>query len=158
NWRDFCIKGARAEQYRTHPARIRSPMKRLGDRYVPVTYETAIEEIATSLIRIRNEFGPDAIGDYLGNPGGFNVGNATFHAAFMAAICTSNSFSVGSVDQNAFHVAAEAVFGSAWFGLQMDIDATDFILLFGSNPAVSGMSWMGGAADGWRRTKAAVDR
>ena len=48
NWQDFCIKGSTADEFRTHPARLRSPMKRVGDRYVPVSNEEAIEGIAAA--------------------------------------------------------------------------------------------------------------
>ncbi len=158
NWRDYCIKGARADMTRTHPSRILHPMKRVDGRYVAVSYEMAIDQIAQELCKLRDQFGPDAIGDYAGNPAGFNVSNLSFHAGFFAALGTKNHFAVGSVDQNAFHYVAELMYGSAWFGLQTNIDKTDFILLFGSNPAVSAMSWMGGSANGWQRVKAMVAR
>jgi formate dehydrogenase len=151
NWKDFCIKGARADMMRSHPARIRQPMKRVGDSYVPVSYDIAIEEIAREISRIVDVHGPDAIGSYAGNPAGFNVSNSTFYGAFLAALGTRSHFMVGSVDQNSFHVVCDAMYGSAWFSMQTDPDYCDLLMLIGSNPAVSKMNWMGGSADGWRR-------
>lgn len=158
NWGDFCIKGARADRLRTHGYRIRQPMKRVGGRYVATSYEQAIDEIADALTRLRDEHGPDSIGDFRGNPAGFNISNSAFNAAFLAALGSKNHFDVGSIDQNAFHYVGAQMYGSEWFCLQTDIDKTDFILLIGSNPAVSAMSWMGGTPDGWRRVKAMVAR
>jgi formate dehydrogenase len=158
HWRDFCIKGARADRLRSHPSRIRQPMMRVGDKYQAVSYDVAVQGIGDKLRQIKAQHGPNAIAGYLGSPGGFNPGNGIFYSALLKALGSNNTFSTGSVDQNAFHVAAELMYGSPWLGLVTDIDQCDFILLIGSNPAVSAMNWMGSQTDGWNRVKAMVAR
>ncbi|MFC2950545.1 molybdopterin-dependent oxidoreductase [Marinicaulis aureus] len=151
SWEDFCIKAATSDELRTHPARLLSPMKRVGDRYVAVSYEDAIGEIADAFRRIMDEDGPDAIGSYTGNPNGFCFTNSVFHNAFMDALGSHNRFWVGSVDQNAVHYVGEEMYGSAWTALIPDVDDCKCFLLIGSNPAISAMNWVGAVPRGWKR-------
>lgn len=150
-WRDFCVKGATADQVRTHPLRLRSVMKRVGDRYVAVPYEEAVGEIGARLKGIIDVHGPDAVAGYLGNPGGFHCGAMMFFSALMDAIGTRNRSYTGSIDQNAHDYVAQHMYGSWWCSLQPDIDQCDCFLLVGTNPAISGMSWGGHSSDGWHR-------
>ncbi|MET0251985.1 MAG: molybdopterin-dependent oxidoreductase [Novosphingobium sp.] len=156
SWRDYCIKGARAGDLRDHPLRIRAPMKRVGDRYVAASYDEAIADIAGRLRAIIAEHGPDAFAAYAGNPAGFSFGSYSFTTALLQAVGSNSKFSVGSIDQNALLVAMEKMFGSSAVTLQPDIDASDFILLIGANPAISKMNWMGHTPEGWRRVLARV--
>jgi len=47
---------------------LRFPMKRVGDGYVRVSYEEAVQGVASALRRIMDAHGPDAIASYIGNP------------------------------------------------------------------------------------------
>ncbi|WP_164089226.1 molybdopterin-dependent oxidoreductase [Sphingorhabdus sp. YGSMI21] len=157
NWADFCIKGATADEYRTHPARLRSPMKRVGDRYVAVSHEEAVDGIAGAFRKIIERDGPDAIGAYVGNPNAFNFANSIFHGAFMDALGSHNRYWVGSIDQNAYHYVGEQMYGSSYTTLIPDVDQCRYLLLIGSNPAVSAMGWVGSVPNGWKRVLAAVE-
>ena len=154
SWRDFCIKGAKSHLSLNHPLRITSPMKRVGDKYVPASYEEAIEDISSRLNKIINEHGAEAVASYTGNPNGHNFGSALFQSLFLDAIGTQNRYWVGSIDQNALHVVSEALYGNPWVSLQTDIDHCDYFLLIGTNPAVSTMCWIGYSPDGWKRVLA----
>ncbi|MAY38033.1 MULTISPECIES: molybdopterin-containing oxidoreductase family protein [Spongiibacter] len=154
SWRDYCIKGAKSHLSLRHPDRITTPMKRVGDRYVAASYDEAIADIATRFNRLIDEHGPNAIGSYTGNPNGFNFGSALFHTMLLDAIGTESRFWVGSVDQNALHVASDAMYGNAWVSLQADIDHCDYFLLIGTNPQISTMCWIGYSPDGWKRVLA----
>ena len=151
SWRDFCIKGARSHLALTHPLRITTPMKRVGDRYVATSYEEAIQDISTRLKKIIKENGPEAVASYTGNPNGHNFGSALFQSLFLDAIGTRNRYWVGSIDQNALHVVSQALYGTPWVSLQTDIDYCDYFLLIGTNPAISTMCWIGYSPDGWKR-------
>ena len=67
-WRDFCVKGQQAHEVVTSPWRVRSPMKRVGTRFVKASYEEAIDDIANRLQAIIAQHGKDAVAGYLGNP------------------------------------------------------------------------------------------
>jgi formate dehydrogenase len=72
----------------------------------------------------------------------------------MEAVGTRSRYAVGSVDQNALHVVAEAMYGSALMVPVSDVDDCDYFLLVGTNPAVSAWNWLETVPGGWRRALA----
>ncbi|WP_193048257.1 molybdopterin-containing oxidoreductase family protein [Mycolicibacterium baixiangningiae] len=151
SWHDFCAKGRTADQLVDHPRRIVAPMRRVGDRYVEATWDEAITDIAARMNAAIEADGPDAIGAYYGNPSGFSGSNVIFMNAWLDAVGTRNRYFVGSVDQNAMHVVAEAMYGSMLMAPVSDIDNCDYFLLVGTNPAVSAWNWLETVPGGWRR-------
>jgi formate dehydrogenase len=151
SWRDFCAKGRTAGKLVEHPRRIANPMRRAGDGYVETTWAEAITDIAARMNALIDADSPDAIGVYYGNPAGFSSSNLVFLNGWLAAIGTQNRFAVGSVDQNALHVVARAMYGSELMSPVSDIDACDYFLLVGTNPAVSAWNWLETVPGGWRR-------
>ena len=157
-WRDFCRKGLTAGEVVAHPRRILSPMRRVGDRYEPATYEEAIAEIAAHLNRIIEQHGPDAVGSYSGNPLGFSFSATMFWNGLLDALGTGNRFWVGSVDQNNTHVVQEAMYGSELLALVPDIDDCKCFLLVGMDPVQSAFVWLESVPDGWHRVLDAQSR
>ncbi|MCB1749513.1 MAG: molybdopterin-dependent oxidoreductase [Gammaproteobacteria bacterium] len=151
SWRDFCVKAANAPAVVEHPRRLLQPMRRVGDRYLPATYEEAIDDIARRLARIRADHGAEAIASYAGNPSGMHFASGVMLSLFMNGLGSHNHFWVGSVDQNALHYVAEQMYGSPWVMLHPDVDNCECFLLIGSNPAVSTMCWIGRVPNGWKR-------
>jgi formate dehydrogenase len=150
-WQDFCAKGRTAAELVEHPRRITSPMRRVGDSYVEATWEEAVSDIAARMNAIIERDGPDAVGVYWGNPAGFSASNLPLQTAWLDAVGTGSRYAVGSVDQNAMHIVADAMYGSALFTLVSDIDQCDYFLIIGSNPAVSAWNWLETAPNGFRR-------
>jgi formate dehydrogenase len=155
SWHDFCAKGRTANQLVEHPRRILKPMRRVGDAYVEATWDEAIRDIADRMNALIDADGPDAIGAYYGNPSGHSSSNVMFMNAWMDAVGTRSRYAVGSVDQNALHVVAEAMYGSSLMVPVSDVDNCDYFLLVGTNPAVSAWNWLETVPGGWRR---ALDR
>lgn len=155
SWQDFCAKGRTAAEVVEHPRRIVAPMRRVGDRYVEASWDEALRDIADRMNRVIDADGPDAVGAYYGNPAGYSSSNLVFMNGWLDAVGTRNRYAVGSVDQNAVHVVAQAMYGSALMVPVSDIDNCDFFLLVGANPAVSAWNWLESAPGGWRR---ALDR
>lgn len=155
SWQDFCAKGRTAAEAVEHPRRILAPMRRTGGHYVETSWDEALRDIADRMNRVIDADGPDAIGAYYGNPAGYSSSNLVFMNGWLDAIGTRNRYAVGSVDQNAVHVVAQAMYGSALMVPVSDIDNCDFFLLVGANPAVSAWNWLESAPGGWRR---ALDR
>ncbi|WP_085085934.1 molybdopterin-containing oxidoreductase family protein [Mycolicibacter senuensis] len=154
SWHDFCAKGRTANELVEHPRRIMRPMRRVGDAYVEETWDVAIRDIAARMNALIDAGGPDTIGTYYGNPSGHSSSNVVFMNAWMDAVGTRSRYAVGSVDQNALHVVAEAMYGSALMVPVSDVDNCDYFLLVGTNPAVSGWNWLETVPDGWRRALA----
>ncbi|HEX5144778.1 MAG TPA: molybdopterin-dependent oxidoreductase [Mycobacterium sp.] len=155
SWHDFCAKGRTAAQVVDHPRRVRTPLRRVGSGYVEASWEEAIADIAARCNALIAADGPDAIGAYYGNPAGYSSSNLVFFNAWLDAIGTHNRYAVGSVDQNAVHVVAEAMYGSPLLVPVSDIDRCDYFLIVGANPAVSAWNWLETVPGGWRR---ALDR
>lgn len=151
SWRDFCRKGKTADHVRNHPLRIQTPMRRVGDRYVPASYEEAVEDIAARLKRIIDAHGADAVGTYHGNPLGFSFANSIFFGALLDALGTGNRYWVGSIDQNNTHVVQEAMYGSELISLPADVDECKCFLLIGMDPALSKFGWVDVIPNGWNR-------
>ncbi|MCV7172220.1 molybdopterin-dependent oxidoreductase [Mycobacterium manitobense] len=158
SWHDFCAKGRTANQLVEHPRRIVRPMRRVGDSYVEESWDVAIRDIAARMNALIDQDGPDAIGAYYGNPSGHSSSNVMFMNAWMDAIGTRSRYAVGSVDQNALHVVAEAMYGSSLMVPVSDVDNCDYFLLIGTNPAVSAWNWLETVPGGWRRALARQQR
>ncbi len=151
SWQDFCAKGRTANQVVEHPRRIVNPMRRIGDSYVETSWDEAISDIAARMTALIEADSPDAIGLYYGNPAGFSSSNVLFMNAWLDAVGTHNRYAVGSVDQNAMHVVAGAMYGSELMAPVSDIDNCDYFLLMGTNPAVSAWNWLETVPGGWKR-------
>ncbi len=157
-WGDFCRKGRTADEARNHPLRLKTPMRRVGDRYVPASYEEATADIAARMNRIIAEHGVDAVGSYHGNPLGFSFSSSIFFGGLLDAIGTGNRYWVGSVDQNNTHIVQEGMYGSELIALPGDVDACDCFLLIGMDPAQSKFGWVDVIPNGWNRVLAAQQR
>lgn len=154
SWQDFCAKGRTANELVEHPRRILHPMRRVADRYVEATWDEAISDIADRMTALIEAGGPDAVGIYYGNPAGFSSSNVIFMNGWLDAIGTHSRYFVGSIDQNAMHVVASAMYGSLLMAPVSDIDNCDYFLLVGTNPAVSAWNWLETVPGGWRRALA----
>jgi formate dehydrogenase len=154
SWQDFCSKGRSAAEVVYHPRRLRWPMRRVEGGYQRATWAEATEDIAQRLSSIREEFGPDSIAAYLGNPVGFNASNGAWFASLVRALGTSNMFSVSSVDQNNLQRVCFEMYGRWLIPLVPDVDECDYFLLVGMNPAVSTFGWIHNVPNGWRRVLA----
>ena len=150
SWRDVCNKGLTAHEVVEHPRRLRFPMKRVGDGYVRVSYEEAVEGVAADLRRIMDVHGSDAIASYIGNPVGFGS-DIVLSLGLIDAIGTRNRYSASVLDQNNQHVVSEALFGYTFVPFSPDVSGCDYLLLIGGNPATSRFGWLGASTDGWRR-------
>lgn len=154
SWQDFCAKGRTAAQLVEHPRRILAPMRRVGDGYREATWDEAISDIATRMTELIKADGPDTVAAYYGNPAGYSGSNLIFMNGWLDGVGTNNRYAVGSVDQNALHVVAEAMYGSSIMVPVSDIDNCDYFLLVGTNPAVSAWNWVESAPGGWKRALA----
>lgn len=152
----ICPKATAMGGLHDDPDRLRTPMRRVGNDFEPVSWEEAFADIGTRLRRIRKEHGNQAVGMYLGNPAAHSSA-AIYGLLLRAALMTPNFFSASSIDQMPHEYAAWRVFGSNVLIPITDIDRTQRLVILGANPAVSNgsLSVMPGAK---RRIKAVRDR
>lgn len=58
----LCPKGATAHEFIHHPDRLTTPLVREGGTLRPTTWDAALDRTARELLRIRDAYGPDAVG------------------------------------------------------------------------------------------------
>ena len=138
----ICPKAIALQDIHTDPDRLRTPMKRSGSGFEPISWEEAFDLARRKLSKIRDDHGNDAIALYLGNPTVHHWGAMLFQGFLKKALGTKNQFTATSVDQLPHHLAASMMFGHALRIPIPDIDRTKFMLILGANPAASNGSIM----------------
>lgn len=134
----ICPKGAAMGQVQSDPARVRHPLKRTTTgHFEEVDWETALDDIAARLRRLRREHGPNAIAMYLGNPAAFSLSHLFWAKGFIDAIGSEHFYSAISQDNGSRSAASHFLFGSPMLFAIPDVLRTDFLLIIGANPMVS---------------------
>ena len=139
---DLCPKAVALQDLHEDPDRLRRPQKRVGDRFVEVGWEEAFAEIGERARAIRREHGSDALGFYQGNPTIHNYGSMIYGLAFGIGLGTKNRYSATSVDQLPRMLSSLLLFGHQALLPIPDVDRTQYFLMLGANPLVSGGSLM----------------
>ncbi|MEB3366311.1 molybdopterin oxidoreductase family protein [Saccharopolyspora mangrovi] len=132
----LCQKGWTAPALLDVADRLRHPLVRRGGELVPVSWDTALDTIATRVDRIRAERGPDAIGVFGG-------GGLTNEKAYLLGKFARLALGTSQIDYNGrFCMSSAAAAGTAAFGLDRglpfpvtDLGGADVVLLAGANPA-----------------------
>ncbi|MFT3764667.1 MAG: molybdopterin-dependent oxidoreductase [Minicystis sp.] len=138
----ICPKGPAIRDLYEDPDRLRRPMRKVGDRHVPVSWDEALEEAADGIVRVQQKYGKNAVGVYLGNPTTHNHGAILMAQMLLSALRTRNRFDANSQDANPRIFNALQMFGDAAALTVPDVDHTDYFLVLGANPAASGGSIM----------------
>lgn len=137
-----CHKGLLAREIHADPDRANHPQRRTSQGFARVEWEEAIDEIATRLKTIVEEHGPEAVAVYIGNPSAFNALGSMVAGMFAAAIGGGRLFNAGTQDCANKFAVSEVLYGSAEIHPIADLDRTDHLLLIGTNPRVSKMSFL----------------
>jgi anaerobic selenocysteine-containing dehydrogenase len=138
----ICPKGNALIDLHNDPDRLKTPIRREGDRWVPIDWDAAYDLVAARLKAIAEQHGPDAVAVYLGNPNVHNSGTLLSVGGFVRALGTKNRYSATSVDQLPHHRAAVEMFGHPLMIPIPDVDRTNYFLCMGANPLVSNGSIM----------------
>ncbi len=135
-----CPKGLALARVVNDPDRVRTPLKRVGNEFVPISWKQALQEIAGSLREILTLNSPHAIAYYYGTNAAHSFSHAMWVKAFMGALGSQNVYSAGSVDSNNKFVAQCLLYGSSAIMPFPDFPKTDFLILIGTNPAATNLS------------------
>src|SRR5947209_8525905 len=137
-----CPKGNALIDLHADPDRLKTAVRRAGDRWEPIGWDEAYDLVTERLKAVVAAHGDDAVAVYLGNPNVHNSGTILSAGGFLRAIKTRNRFSATSVDQLPHHRAAAEMFGHPLMLPIPDVDRTDYFLIMGANPLVSNGSIM----------------
>lgn len=136
-----CIKGIRYLDVHESPDRLRTPMKRVGAGYEPISWAQALAEIGAKVRALRAQHGHDSVGMYIGNPAAFTPAHMLFAGYFTSALGTRHLYTSGSQDCNNKFVAAEEMFGAPMLQPIPDFDRARFVMMLGANPAISQLTF-----------------
>jgi anaerobic selenocysteine-containing dehydrogenase len=136
-----CVKGIRYPELHHSPDRVLTPLKRVGDAFQPISWSQAFAEIGEKVKALRAQHGNDSVGMYIGNPSAFSVPHILLASLFNEALGTHQLYTPGSQDCNNKFVASEEMFGSPIIQPIPDVDRAKCIVLVGTNPAVSQLTF-----------------
>lgn len=152
-----CPKGVALPELHADPDRLRTPMRRVGDRWEELGWDEALDHVAEQLRAVQSEHGRDAVGVYLGNPTVHNLGALLFGPDLIRVLRTKNRYSATSADQLPHMLMAYWMFGHQLLMPVPDIDRSTFVLILGANPIASNGSIMTAPGIG-KRMKAVRER
>lgn len=138
----ICPKGYALQDLHNDPERLRTPLKRVGEQWLPISWDDALEEVASRLLEIQASHGKDALAAYWGNPIAHNLGILLSMGRFRQALGTRNLFSASTLDQMPHQLVSYFMYGHSQMFTIPDIDRTSYMLMLGANPAASNGSLM----------------
>ena len=130
----LCQKAARIDHYQNHLRRLKQPLKRnAAGQFEPIDWETAISEIGTKLVQLRDEHGGHSVGYYGGGGQGNHLPGA--HAvALRAAIGTPYYYSALAQEKTGDFWVNGKLFGRQTCHVTEGIHHSDYVILIGTNP------------------------
>ena len=134
-----CPKGIAMLDVQNDPDRVLQPLRRRRDGrgFDPVSWESAMGDIAGRLRAILGRHGPASLAWYMGNPAAFSYSHTLWVTGLLKAIGTPHYYGAGSQDVNNRFAASALLYGSPVLLPVPDLRRTTFLLMIGANPLVS---------------------
>lgn len=139
---DMCPKGAAAPQVVYSPDRLKYPLRRTGSGFQRISWDEALDIVATRLLEIREKYGSETLVRCSGAPVTQSVRDS--FVQLSAAYGSMNLVGPGHLCHTPRLIAFEATYGGM---TQPDYENTRCIVMWGSNPAES-RTWGSEAAYG----------
>jgi anaerobic selenocysteine-containing dehydrogenase len=137
-----CKKGLEQHVMFDSPDRVRAPLARRGDTFVPISWEQALSEIGAKVKKIHGERGANAIAMYVGTAAGFSVLHPVFAQGFMTGLGSKSMYATATQDcANKFAVARQ-MYGFPFTQPFPDVRRTKCLIIVGANPVVSKWSFL----------------
>lgn len=138
----ICPKAVALQDIHEDPDRLRAPVRRTDSGWQEISWEEALETVASRLLELRERYGDDSMAVYAGNPCVHNYGMLTHPQYALAHLKTRSRFSATSVDQLPHHMVSLWLYGHQLLMPIPDIDQTSHFLILGANPLASNGSMM----------------
>jgi anaerobic selenocysteine-containing dehydrogenase len=132
----LCRKGANIAYFQNDPERLRSPLKRVGDRFERISWDQALDEIADKLREIVQTHGPRSIA-YMGGGGQGCHFEAAFGVRFLNGLGSRNHYSALAQELTGFFWVCGKAFGRQYMHSFPDTQGSDLLVFWGANPMVS---------------------
>ncbi|MBJ20623.1 MAG: molybdopterin-dependent oxidoreductase [bacterium] len=154
----LCPKAYAIKEIYEDPERLKKPIRKNADgSWSEIDWDEAMDLAASRLLEIKEKYGANANGYYIGNPTGHNVGAQLYLLPVMNGLATQRSFSAATMDQFPQNIALHTMLGDPWMFPIPDIQRTEFFVCMGGNPLVSQGSLMSGP-NAKKRLTAILDR
>ncbi|MFO8011153.1 MAG: molybdopterin-dependent oxidoreductase [Dehalococcoidia bacterium] len=132
----LCEKGKRLIEYEYSPDRILHPMKKMPDgTWQRISWDEAYDTIASKLLEIKGEFGPEALALYCGSVAVEHFEASAFLQRFKAAYGTPNFISVEGGCFRARILSRQMTFGR--YTIPDELENTKLAVIWGHNPEES---------------------
>ena len=130
----LCVKGRYAFSFNHAPDRQERPLLKVGRKWVPLSWDAALEHCAGEFKRISLTYGPDSIG-VLGSARATNEENYLTQKFARVVLGTNNVDCCARVCHTPSAAALKAMLGAgAATNSFDDIEASNTIFIFGVNP------------------------
>jgi anaerobic selenocysteine-containing dehydrogenase len=139
----ICPKAYGLKELYHDAERLRQPVRRTATGWEEITWDEAYAEVASRLLAIRAQYGPNAIGMYTGNPIVHDLA-FLYVPLLVRALASRSVFNSAAIDTLPKIVQTGLMFGGPFpAGVPVpDIDRTHYLLIIGANPVVSHGSLM----------------
>lgn len=132
-----CMKGRFGWDYIYAPDRLRKPLLREGDKWVQVSWPTALDRLAGEFARIKQAHGPDALA-VISSSRGTNEENYLFAKFVRCVLGTNHIDNCARVCHSATVTGMMETLGaSAATNSIEDLDRAKLVLVVGANPTES---------------------
>lgn len=139
----ICPKAVALKDIHEDPDRLRHPELRKSDgTWQRLPWDEAFDLAASRLLAVQKKYGRDSVAVYNGNPNVHNYGSLIFGPPLLHALRSKNRYSATSADQLPHHLVSYWMLGHMLLLPVPDLEATEHLLVFGGNPAVSNGSMM----------------
>jgi formate dehydrogenase len=133
----LCPKGAACHELTTDPLRLRHPYERVGEAWKRISWLEAYDKISRRLLELKAEHGPRSIAMYYGGGNATSSVNYMVADGFLRALGSDRMYNVLTLEFTNRYLVMEKMYGGQFRVTQPDIDGTECLLIFGSNPMVS---------------------
>ncbi|HEY1086337.1 MAG TPA: molybdopterin-dependent oxidoreductase, partial [Archangium sp.] len=137
-----CPKGLKQARMYDSPDRLKYPSKRVGTKWLRISWEQAFEEIGAKLKQLRGEHGADSIGMYVGTAAGFGVLHPVFAQGFMTGLGSTSMYASATQDCSNKFAVARQVYGFPFTQPFPDLDHAKCLIIVGANPVISKWSFL----------------
>lgn len=131
-----CRKGRSSKYYQENPDRLRHPLKRVGDEFVEISWEQAIQEISAKTKELLKKYGPDSL-SVIGGAGANAFGSSLLQANAMMKLGINNNFNPTGCEFMSYFWNNGHLSGRQARFIEPDEERMEALVLWGSNAYVS---------------------
>lgn len=128
----ICRKGMNVAYHQHHSERLKTPLKRVGDGFEPISWDQAIDEIAAKLKGIIDQYGPRSFA-YMGGGGQGCHFEAAFGVRLLRGLGSHYHYSALAQEFSGMFWVHGRMFGRQYLHGAPDVAETDLFLVMGWN-------------------------